>query len=184
MNPKTQPFIIFENKCNCIVDESVLRKAIVWFSKNHTYKHKKITMHGRYPAVSIGKTKIHIHRLIVCYIQKRILKRNEHVHHINHNRLDSSIENLEILSAFEHISSHNKGKTLTLEHRAKIVACNKRRDYSNSKLKLDICFKALSNMVESGKSVNSIAVHFDCDWSSIKYRIDKLKNNPELLNND
>ena len=44
------------------------------------------------------------------------LERWEHVHHINHNKLDNRLENLEVLSASEHGRIHSpeeKKPTLT-----------------------------------------------------------------------
>ena len=34
-----------------------------------------------------------------------------HVHHLNHNKLDNRLENLEVLSNSEHISKHHRRST-------------------------------------------------------------------------
>ena len=41
---------------------------------------------------------------------KRLLKKNEMVHHINNNSLDDDIDNLRIVDAKEHAIIHHKGK--------------------------------------------------------------------------
>ncbi|SRR6266436_4573057 len=52
------------------------------------------------------------HRLIVSKIIGRPLKNNEHVHHINHNKLDNRPENLQVMSPLEHAKLHAKEKHL------------------------------------------------------------------------
>jgi len=54
-------------------------------------------------------------------IEKKIrkLKKGEIVHHINRNKLDDRIENLQIKTIGEHISEHLKGKEKSPEHAKK-----------------------------------------------------------------
>lgn len=83
-------------------------------------------MYGRYPAVSIHKTKIHIHRLLYGFVHQVGFFKDDYIHHKNHDRLDAQIENLELMKGAAHSSYHNNGKTLTPEHRAKLTEANKR----------------------------------------------------------
>lgn len=47
-------------------------------------------MFGNYPAVTIFKEKIHIHRLLMMYWNGiRKLDKNTYVHHINENKLNA-----------------------------------------------------------------------------------------------
>ena len=175
---KGQKPICFDNKCDCIVALSKLEEAILWYQDKPTASKKRIYMHGKYPAISIHNEKIHVHRLIMSFQEGRRLHSNEHVHHINHNKLDSRISNLEIIGASEHLSSHNKGKRLTQSHRDKIKISNKNRKGIKMKKKVDIPLSQLQEQIRQGYSINKIARYFECDWSTIKSR---LSENPELL---
>lgn len=55
----------------------------------------------------------HEHRVIGEKIAGRSLKTDEHVHHKNENKHDNSIDNLEIMSAREHLKHHAKTKALS-----------------------------------------------------------------------
>lgn len=50
------------------------------------------------------------HRLVVEKRIGRYLKNEEHIHHINHDKLDNRSENLIIVSAGEHTRLHNLGR--------------------------------------------------------------------------
>lgn len=117
----------FLNKCGAIFDQELLEKAILWRSDKPVQRLKTVYMHGRYPAVSIYKEKVHIHRLIVCYLNETWLPFEMHVDHINRNKLDARVSNLRVLTAKEHLSITHKGVPKSPEHRAKLIESNKRR---------------------------------------------------------
>lgn len=119
--------IEFINDCGCMVDYKELEKAIIWYSNKPVTRLKKIYMHGRYPAVSIYHEKMHVHRLLMMYWERRKLKTEEHVHHKDENRLNALKENLEILADSKHLSQHNKGRKFSKEHRRKIAEANRLR---------------------------------------------------------
>tara|TARA_R110000851_G_C12799304_1_gene537273 strand:- start:8 stop:442 length:435 start_codon:yes stop_codon:yes gene_type:complete len=127
MKPKIQRPIVFNNTSNCIVDYLELEKAILWYQKEPSKSKKKIYLFGFYPAVTIKKEKIHVHRLLMMYWEGRLLKRKEYCHHKNHNKLDCTKSNIEIINASLHQSMHNKGKKISEEHKECIRKSNKKR---------------------------------------------------------
>lgn len=175
---KTQKVISFRNECNCIVDVKLLESAILWWQSRPTSANKKIYLHGIYPAVSIHNEKLHVHRLIKSFDLGSKLVSGVHVHHKNHNKLDASLSNLEIIDASTHLSKHNRGRKLSKAHKEKIRLAGKARKGIVMKKRINIPETKLASMLESGLSINSIAKHFKCDWSTIKTRIHQ---NPELL---
>ncbi len=110
MRPKIQKPIVFDNKCECLCDVKLLEKAMIWYSTETLMSKRAIYMYGNYPAVTFGGTKIHIHRLLMCHKLSRILKTDEHVHHLDGNMLNNSIYNLELTDCKTHIQGHLKGK--------------------------------------------------------------------------
>ncbi|WP_137744898.1 hypothetical protein [Robertmurraya siralis] len=174
----TQKPIEFVNKCDCLVDYRELEKAILWYTKKPVTRLKTIYMHGRYPAVSIYKEKIHVHRLLMMFWKNRILSKEEQVHHKDENKLNALKSNLEIVFEGSHQSFHNKGKTLGKEHKRKIGMGNKNRKGIKMKKRVDIPLIELKSLIDRGHSINAIAKKYKCDWSTVRNRIHE---NPELL---
>lgn len=115
MKPLAQSKLLFNNKCGCICDYGLLEKAMLWFSKSTLKKERAIYLYMRYPAVSIYKTKIHVHRLLMYYLEREIFDRSFHVHHIDGNVLNNNMFNLEKLSSKDYIQGHLKGKKQSKE---------------------------------------------------------------------
>ncbi|OFM57862.1 hypothetical protein HMPREF2677_01585 [Staphylococcus sp. HMSC059G05] len=181
MMVNSQKSINFRNECNCKVDYKELEKAILWAQNKPTSSNKKIYIHGFYPCVSVHDKKYHVHRLLMMYWLDRKLERNEHVHHINGDKLDASKSNLAVLKANQHLSDHNKGKSFTQSHRNKIAKANRKRKGMKMKRKYNIDPKELKQHLKNGLSISKIARIYNCDWSVIKQRI---YENPELLEDE
>ncbi|WP_221638797.1 hypothetical protein [Listeria grandensis] len=170
--------IKFINACECIVDEKELEKAILWYQTSPTLGNKKIYLHGRYPAVSIGNIKIHIHRLLMQYWLGVRLPFHASVHHVNENKLDARKVNLAVVINTAHNSNHNRNKVLTESHRRKISEANRKRKGISMKNRHNIPSNELKDLLDYGFSINYISTLYKCSWTTIKARI---HDNPELL---
>lgn len=126
MTIKIQKTIKFINDCNCIVDYGILEKAILWYQKRPTASVKHIYLTHGYATVSIHDKKIFIHRLIYMYLNnKHDIKRPNIIHHIDGNRLNNNVKNLEMMLDSKHQSIHAKGRPLTETQKTAIIERNK-----------------------------------------------------------
>lgn len=180
---KEQKKIIFINDCNCVVDENLLREAIVWYQDKPTAAKKHIYMHGKYPCVSIHKQKIHIHRLLMMYIIKGCVPKDKFVHHENGIKTDCRIDNLKLIGISEHQSLHNKGKEVSDNTRKAIIKSNHSRKGKNTKYhRPDVTPKQVYDLKIQGMSFNHISKILKLDWSCCVQRFNKyIHDNPELL---
>lgn len=101
--------ITLVNECGAIYSEKKLIAAMLWVAQDPMKSRKKVFMYGRYPAVSVGRNKYHIHRLLIAY-ENDGLGNQFYVHHKDGNRLNATRKNLEIMRASEHQSITNKGR--------------------------------------------------------------------------
>lgn len=79
---------------------------------------------------------VKVHRLVVEAYIKRNLKADEHIHHINHNKNDNRIENLQIISRQEHVKIHALERSKNSpEIKSKTCArCGKEKEISKFKI--------------------------------------------------
>lgn len=63
-----------------------------------------------YRSFKIGKKTIREHRLVMEKHLGRKLEPWEHIHHIDENKLNNSIDNLQIISAQDHAKEHSGGQ--------------------------------------------------------------------------
>ena len=77
---------------------------------------------GRYLKLSIDGKTVSEHRYIMEQHLGRKLAEDEVVHHINGNKKDNRIENLQVMGISEHSRLENLGRKLSAEHKAKVSA--------------------------------------------------------------
>lgn len=79
----------------------------------------------KYEQKGINNKVYYVHRLIMGEHLGRKLFSNEHVHHINGDKKDNRICNLEVLGRAEHTRRHMIGHKLSNETKKKISIANK-----------------------------------------------------------
>lgn len=182
MTLKTQRDIKIINSANAIVDIELLKKAMLWYANGKPITSiKKIGFNGMYPCVSFGRKKLPIHKLIGLYLLGKRSVSSEYVfHHVNHNKMDARASNIKLMNKHDHLSMHNKGRIVTEKMRERLLEMNharkgKRFKYKHPEIKpIDVY-----NMVQSGKSITSIAKFYGVRWNCIRHRYEDAI---ELLN--
>ena len=96
---------------------SVNKKGYVQISPPKGYKHKGL------------------HQYIWMTANGCDIPEGYDVHHIDHNPLNNSIYNLELIEQHKHRSEHNKGKILSEETRKKISESNKGKIFSEEHIR-------------------------------------------------
>ena len=173
MKPKLQKKITFINACSCIVDYDILERALIWFSEGTLKSRRKIYLHVGYPCVTSYYKKIHVHRLIGLYLWREKITKGSVVHHKDENVLNSSVDNLEVMTGAEHGLHHNIGKKFSESHKMKIAIASKRRKGVKIKRKYNITKEDLERRVANRESLLSISKEYGCDWSVVKSRFDE-----------
>lgn len=118
---------------------SVNKKGYVQISPPKGYKHKGL------------------HQYIWMCANGCHIPNGYDIHHIDGNKQNNSIYNLELIEKTEHISEHKKGKTLSEETRKKISESNKGKIFSEEhRKKLSETHKGKTLSEETRKKLSEI----------------------------
>ena len=115
-------------------------------------------MNARYHKMRVNGKQINVCRYIMEQKLGRPLQTGEYVHHINGNKLDDRIENLELVTPKDHANLHNRGRKCSAETRAKVSQSLKSNQRHKGKLhtpetKAKITASLLGHKRNLGKTV-------------------------------
>lgn len=161
-----------------------------WMTGKYTTENPS----NKYRVIKRNKKNIKEHRLVVEKFINRPLKRIEHVHHINGDKLDNRIENLEIIESGAHISLHHRKQldeekiinmrkngytcaSIAFEFkvsRGAIVRRLKENDINHSNRFTKWNVEEAIKMLDGGLNREQVAKAFNITRSTLQKRLNKL----------
>jgi len=159
----------FENTCNCIVDYKILEQAILEECSRRNIKPKdeyKIYSFRGYAGISLKHDKESVHRIIGKYMIGMDFDRNIVVHHIDGNKFNNNISNLQIMKNSFHTKEHYPVQFVPISHfsnaRKKAVKKIRRNDVTKDKV---------LKLYEQGLTYDEIASELHCGRTTVGRRI-------------
>ena len=84
------------------------------------YDHaRQSTMHARYHKTRVNGQQMNVARYLLEQMIGRPLKHDEFAHHVNGNKLDDRLDNVELVTPKQHSRIHNLGRPLSEETKRK-----------------------------------------------------------------
>lgn len=171
---KSRDSVYFENECACIVDYSLLRKAIDKKCKSkNCYLHDeyRIVLRNGYPAVCINRQWFYVHILVCEFVNGRIRK-GYIVHHKDKNKLNALPNNLEIMSNLKHSKKHGEERK-GIDFRSAEGKANSLKSASEAKLRKDVTIEKVIELRNKGLTIPEIAKELGCGINTVNRRLSK-----------
>lgn len=159
----------FKNECDCIVDYGILENAIIEECNRRKIIPKesyKIYMYRGYAGISLKHDKVSVHRIIGKYMVGFDFETEIHVHHIDGNKLNNDISNLQALKSGLHTKEHYLVQYVPEEHKKEFG--NRMRDIVTRK---DVSEEAVKNLRKSGLTIPQIAEQLNCGYNTVCRRL-------------
>lgn len=87
----------------------------------------------KHPLAYKNTGKVYYHRHVKSIEIGRWLTKDEHVHHIDENKINNNIENLDILNSRDHMLKHQIERGFNIKHIEKCIVCDNEFETYTSK---------------------------------------------------
>ena len=159
----------FINSCNCIVDYDILEKAIIAECDRRGIEPKqsyKIYDFRGYAGISLKHDKESVHRIIGKYMVKFDFDSDINVHHLDGNKMNNSISNLQVIRKDLHIKQHDIHQYVPESHKRsfgeRVKPIVSRADVTKEKV---------TELREMGLTISEIAKKLNCGRNTVKRRL-------------
>lgn len=159
----------FINECNCIYEHDILENAIKeeCYRRNTTPKKVyKIYNYRGYAGISIKHDKLSVHRLIGEYMLGLKINKDIHIHHIDGNKMNNVISNLQAIKRNLHTKEHNLvqyvSKDKLRENAIKATEKIKRND---------VTMESVEMLRNKGMTIKQIANELNCGYNTVCRRL-------------
>lgn len=128
------------------------------------YSEEKTKQKALYGEWGINNAHFPVHRLVACYFNYKPISYDKDVHHINGNKRDNRVENLEFLSRIEHYYKELELGSKPPIHELRI----QERKYSEEDV------KHMRKMYSEGYNMSHIAREYDDRFGTIRQIIKRI----------
>lgn len=161
--------IEFVNECNCIFEPKILEQAIIFECQNRNIKPNnsyKIYNYRGYAGISLKHDKLSVHRLLGQYMIGMRLNKEVHVHHIDGNRYNNLISNLQVIRNSLHTKEH-----YLVQYVPKEVLKRNQQKATEKRKRNDVTAEKVIEMRNKGLTIDEIARRLNCGINTVNRRL-------------
>lgn len=159
----------FVNECNCLVDYEVLENAIREECARRNIAPKdsyKIYMYRGYAGISLKHDKISVHRIIGKHMVGMDFGKEIVVHHIDKNRLNNNVSNLQVMRNNLHTKEHYMVQYVSESHKKSFG--NRMKDVISRK---DVTEEKIIELMDKGYDFEDVARELQCGVNTVRRRL-------------